>query len=30
MARKETGDAGMLASDLLPLLPASIKEVGSA
>jgi hydroxyethylthiazole kinase-like uncharacterized protein yjeF len=30
MARKETGDAGMLASDLLPLLPASIKEGGSA
>jgi NAD(P)H-hydrate epimerase len=30
MAKNEMGNAGMLASDLLPLLPASIKEVGSA
>ena len=27
MARKETGNAGMLASDLLPLLPAAIKDI---
>jgi hydroxyethylthiazole kinase-like uncharacterized protein yjeF len=27
MARQELGDAGMLASDLLPLLPATIKNI---